>query len=289
MATYARGLTSQAVNLTHTTHWSECLMYYVANACSNRNLCNWRVYYEYLWFQTTKDPSSGHEDWTKRVVTRMGHYEMVPTLVKQMREVRRDNNLPFEMMVGTTSDLLKYNLRDVVRKSAARRAIEKAFRIPHYEVPGIYNRMELAFIAGETRRSSEIDESEGDTNSTISTQGGMEDPALNFIGELPHSDHDKPENVFRSRDLLITYYRNPTTIGEVEANISPPYKYPQVAVVEIDHNPRLIVRTEESLFGEIFLCSLSRNGSHSNFDSFPHSDSSKFLRKAVPHTNVCTV
>ena len=42
MATYARGLTSQAVNLTHTTHWSECLMYYVANACSNRNLCNWR-------------------------------------------------------------------------------------------------------------------------------------------------------------------------------------------------------------------------------------------------------
>ena len=43
MATYARGLTSQAVNLTHTTHWSECLMYYVANACSNRNLCNWRV------------------------------------------------------------------------------------------------------------------------------------------------------------------------------------------------------------------------------------------------------
>ena len=45
MATYARGLTSQAVNLTHTTHWSECLMYYVANACSNRNLCNWRVYF----------------------------------------------------------------------------------------------------------------------------------------------------------------------------------------------------------------------------------------------------
>ena len=44
MATYARGLTSQAVNLTHTTHWSECLMYYVANACSNRNLCNWRGY-----------------------------------------------------------------------------------------------------------------------------------------------------------------------------------------------------------------------------------------------------
>ena len=43
MATYARGLTSQAVNLTHTTHWSECLMYYVANACSNRILCNWRV------------------------------------------------------------------------------------------------------------------------------------------------------------------------------------------------------------------------------------------------------
>ena len=43
MATYARGLTSQAVHLTHTTHWSECLMYYVANACSNRNLCNWRV------------------------------------------------------------------------------------------------------------------------------------------------------------------------------------------------------------------------------------------------------
>ena len=46
MATYARGLTSQAVNLTHTTHWSECLMYYVANACSNRNLCNWRVNYQ---------------------------------------------------------------------------------------------------------------------------------------------------------------------------------------------------------------------------------------------------
>ena len=60
MATYARGLTSQAVNLTHTTHWSECLMYYVANACSNRNLCNWRVYYSedtgyvtYVAFSTT--------------------------------------------------------------------------------------------------------------------------------------------------------------------------------------------------------------------------------------------
>ena len=44
MATYVRGLTSQAVNLTHTPHWPECLMYYEGNACSDRNLCNWQVY-----------------------------------------------------------------------------------------------------------------------------------------------------------------------------------------------------------------------------------------------------
>ena len=42
-AIYARGLTSQAVNLTHTPHWPECLMYYEGNACSDRNLCNWQV------------------------------------------------------------------------------------------------------------------------------------------------------------------------------------------------------------------------------------------------------
>ena len=41
-AIYARGLTSQAVNLTHTPHWPECLMYYEGNACSDRNLCNWQ-------------------------------------------------------------------------------------------------------------------------------------------------------------------------------------------------------------------------------------------------------
>ena len=57
MATYARGLTSQAVNLTHTTHWSECLMYYVANACSNRNLCNWRVKYEDVYLRAYETPT----------------------------------------------------------------------------------------------------------------------------------------------------------------------------------------------------------------------------------------
>ena len=65
MATYARGLTSQAVNLTHTTHWSECLMYYVANACSNRNLCNWRV--EGIWshaeaLQEPRNKYAAHND-----------------------------------------------------------------------------------------------------------------------------------------------------------------------------------------------------------------------------------
>ena len=56
MATYARGLTSQAVNLTHTTHWSECLMYYVANACSNRNLCNWRVNIDIVLLEEQRSP-----------------------------------------------------------------------------------------------------------------------------------------------------------------------------------------------------------------------------------------
>ena len=69
----------------------------------------------------------------------MGHYEMVPTLVKQMREVRREHELAFEMMVGTTQDLLRYDLKNVVRKFAVRRAVEKAFKKPYYEVPGIYS------------------------------------------------------------------------------------------------------------------------------------------------------
>lgn len=57
-------------------------------------------------------------------MTRMGHYELVPALVKSMREIRGDDELVFEMTVGTTRDLLSYNLKDVTRKSATRRAVE---------------------------------------------------------------------------------------------------------------------------------------------------------------------
>ena len=65
--------------------------------------------------------------WTKQVI-RMGHNEMVPTLVKQMREVCREHKFTFEMMVEMPRDLLRYNLKNDVRKSAARRAVEKVFK-----------------------------------------------------------------------------------------------------------------------------------------------------------------
>ena len=109
------------------------------------------LYYEYWWFQLSQEPSKGHPSWTKHVVTRMGHYELVPALVKSMREIRRDGELVFEMTVGTTRDLLSYNLKDVTRKSAARRAVEKSFRKPYFEVPGIYDLTERAYADADAR------------------------------------------------------------------------------------------------------------------------------------------
>ena len=74
------------------------------------------LYYEYWWIQLSLEPSAGHPSWTEHMVTRMGLYGMVPELVKLMREIRKEDRSIFKMTIGTTLDLLRYNLKNVTGK-----------------------------------------------------------------------------------------------------------------------------------------------------------------------------
>ena len=87
----------------------------------------------------------------------MGHFETVPPLVKQIREVRREHELAFEMVVGAPRDLLRYNLKNVVSKSAARQAVEKASKEPYYEVSRIYSLIEQEFRNLKSKDSSSVE------------------------------------------------------------------------------------------------------------------------------------
>ena len=65
------------------------------------------------------------------------------------------------MLVGAPWDLLRYNLKNVVSKSAARRAVEKAFKEPYYEVSRIYSLIEQEFRNLKLKDSSSVEYSEG--------------------------------------------------------------------------------------------------------------------------------
>ncbi len=172
------------------------------------------LYYEHRWFQLSQEPSNGHPSWTKHVMIRMGHYELVPELVKSMREIRRDDELVFEMTVGTTRDLLRYNLKDATRKSAARRAVEKIFRKPYFEVPGIYDLTGRAFSEAREGESSGTRKSKSMDRTSTGTHVGRGEPDLKFLSELPHPRHNRIERNFRIRQFEVKYYRNPKTFGE---------------------------------------------------------------------------
>ena len=250
------------------------------------------LYYAYWWSLTTDDSSSGHPSWAKHHVIRMFHYEMLPTLVNQMREVRREHESLFEMMVGTTRDLLRFNLKNVVRKSAAWRAIEKAFKKPYYEVPGIYSLIEQEFRNLKLDNSISVDDAEGLSQGAIHDQEESEQVGyqslpkseldLKFLSELPHPDHSRVVKAFQHHQFSITCYRNPKSFGEIVAGIPTIYKYPHVAVIKEHSEPKLMIRTEESFDGTIYICSLSSNGRlHRNFGVFPHGDTASFLHRVV--------
>lgn len=237
------------------------------------------LYYEYWWFQANDTSSIGNSSWTRLPLTLMSHYEMVPDLVRKMRETRQESKLAFEMMVGTTRDLLRYDYKDVTNKSAARRAIERAFKKPHYEVPNIYFLIEQEIKKMETEHSSSVKLNDV-TQSPTHSQVKAEQPNIAFIGQLPHFEHNQTLRTFQHHTFLVKYYKNPKSYGEVVADITSPYNYEHVAVIEEHREPLLIIRTEESKFGK-FICSFSRYGEHRNFGEFLHDDEANFLSEVV--------
>lgn len=100
-----------------------------------------------------------------------------------------------------------------------------------------------------------------------------------FMSELPHPDVNRPGGVFRSGDLLLTYYENPRTVGSVVAGIEAAYEYPQVVVVSGKDCPVLIIRVECSA-DMSFLCSLDAHGRHVNFEPYKPTDRDSFIKKA---------
>ena len=237
------------------------------------------LYYEYWWFQTTQDRSTGHPSWSDHVLTRMGLYETVPSLVTLMRKTRDENKLAFEMMLGTTSDLLRYNLKDVTRKSAVRRTMEKAFKEPFYEVPHIYSHIEKEFVPSRTRDSSYSHHTDATPDRAERTRQGSSQPNIVFIGQLPDPEHSRCEKTLQHGRFFIKYYKNPKSYGEVVAGISPLFNYLQVAVVEEYHEPIFIVRTEQGLQGTTYLCTLSRENEHKNLGEFTRADAENFLTR----------
>lgn len=243
------------------------------------------LYYEYWWIQLSLEPSAGHSSWTDHMVTRMGLYGMVPELVTSMREIRKENQSFFEMTIGTTLDLLRYNLKDVTRKSAARRAMEKAIRKPFFEIPGIYALTEQAWSDTMGKVRSAIGESDSvDLASTDPDGAGEREnpPNLTFAGTMPDSDFCKPVK-FKFRDVVIDYYENPRTLGET-VGIRPIFEYPQFAVVRAPNTTdprRLVVRVEASGIGVPMLCSLDRSGNHKVHGEWSTTDRDRFVRKVA--------
>jgi hypothetical protein len=126
--------------------------------------------------------------------------------------------------------------------------------------------IEKFFNAGPLR-----EEAEREVNDT---------PNLYFVSELPHPDVNRPSGVFRTGNLQLQYYENPKTIGSVTVGIGPAYKYPQVIVVLGDEGPLVIIRTEQSASGCLFLCSLDANGRHVNLGEVAPMSRDDFVRKA---------
>ena len=224
------------------------------------------LYYEHWWFKTAEDESTGHPGWVNHAVTRMGQYDMVPTMLQLIRKTRAENRTVSEMLVGTTRDFLRYNLENVTGKSAARRAMEKLFRKPFHEVPGIYGLMEYVNPGLSAQKSSSAYISDSQGKEAGETSPGDRD--LRFIRELPDSSESRPERVIEYGGYSISHYLNPKWYGEVGARIPSLYVYPQVAVIEEQTEPMLIVRTEQGVGGTTFICSVSRDGSRSNHGIF---------------------
>ena len=237
------------------------------------------LYYEYWWFKTTEDESTGHPGWVIHAVTRMGQYEMVPTMLQLIRETRAENRAVSEMMVGTTRDLLRYNLQNVTGKSAARRAVEKLFSKPFHEVAGAYDLMAYVLPDLSAQASSSADVSRRQGTGPGEKRAG--EPDFHFIRELPDPKASRREGVFQYRAYSVSYYRNPKTYGAVVAGIPSPYRYPQVAVIEEQTEPMLIVRTEQGVGGTTFMCSVSREGSRSNLGTFDSTDPEVFLKRVA--------
>ena len=243
------------------------------------------LYYEYWWIQLSLEPSAGHPSWTEHMVTRMGLYGMVPELVKLMREIRKEDRSIFKMTIGTTLDLLRYNLKNVTGKSAARRAMEKVVRKPFFEIPGIYALTEQAWADTTGKEQSATGESET-VGQTFTNPDGESDrtqaPNLTFVGTIPDSDFSKPIE-FKFGDVVIAYYENPRTLGE-EVGIPPLFKYPQLAVVKAPSatDPRrLVVRVEASGIGVPRLCSLDPSGNHKVLDEWSNTDRDSFVKKVA--------
>ena len=237
------------------------------------------LYYEHWWFKTAEDESTGHPGWVHHAVTRMGQYDMVPTMLQLIRKTCAEKRTVSEMMVGTTRDLLRYNLQNVTGKSAARRAMEKLFRKPFHEVPGIYGLMEYVNPGLSAQESSFADISDSQGKQAGKTSPG--DPDVCFIRELPDPSESRPERVIQYGSFSVSYYLHPKSYGEVVARVPSLYVYPQVAVIEEQTEPMLIVRTEKAVGGTTFICSVSRDGSRSNHGKFESTDPEDFLKRVT--------
>ena len=237
------------------------------------------LYYEHWWFKTAEDESTGHPGWINHAVTRIGQYDMVPTMLQLIRKTRAENRIVSEMMVGTTRDFLRYNLQNVTGKSAARRAMEKLFRKPFHEVSGIYDLMEYVNPGLSAQESSFAYISDSQRKEAAETSPG--DPDLCFIRELPDPSESRPERVIQYGSFSVSYFLHPKSYGEVVAGVPSLYVYPQVAVIEGQAEPMLVVRTEKGVGGTTFICSVSRDGSRSNHGKFESTDPEVFLKRVA--------
>lgn len=109
---------------------------------------------------------------------------------------------------------------------------------------------------------------------------GAHSPSVHFMSELPHPDFNKPVDVVPLGSLLLMYYENVRTIGQVTVGGPALFKFPQVAVVvDEPKQPHFIVRVEESAFGTAMLGVVHPSGSHSNYGPFSRTNRSAFIRK----------
>lgn len=121
-----------------------------------------------------------------------------------------------------------------------------------------------AMAAGHRARHSANSFVHGDSVTEDGLEADQTTPSSAFMAAIPHPEIDIPLKTlsFDREQVVISYYENPSSIGEIFAGIEQPFERSQVAVIHEGVQPVMIVQVEKTSSGTLLLCTLDPKGRH---------------------------